>query len=263
MVTLEDLRERGLAKERTLCLGGGHGIRAYLPRELQRFSIDLDFYSEVDDLHLIKSDLSNIPGFTERGYGLETDKGFKKYDSELPSQIKKGTIAFTKSYSQAFRSAEIPSEFYVTVSNVAKLRIVKLRQPKSYIGTDYVKAAIPILSPETIMAGKMAIIQIRRIKDLYKDIFDIYAMFNSSDERVDEQELVESLSKTGHEIAESIVRKRFRESSGRENALNAIKLPTESRHEYLQSWKSINTYVRNKTLESLTRAGILSVIPKQ
>jgi len=28
-----------------LCLGGGHGVRAYLPQNLQRFSIDLDFYS--------------------------------------------------------------------------------------------------------------------------------------------------------------------------------------------------------------------------
>lgn len=88
MVTIEDLRQRGLMNENPLCLGGGHGARAYLPVDLQRFSIDLDFYSNCGDIHDIKNDLSKVPGFKVIGYGEQTEGRFKRYDSLPPKSLK-------------------------------------------------------------------------------------------------------------------------------------------------------------------------------
>ncbi|MHB1908594.1 MAG: hypothetical protein ACYCQJ_06940 [Nitrososphaerales archaeon] len=54
LVTLEELRaSKMMSSTNPICLGGGHGVRSYLPQELQRFSIDLDFYSAEPDIQNI------------------------------------------------------------------------------------------------------------------------------------------------------------------------------------------------------------------
>ena len=61
LITLEEFRTKGLMKgDNPLVLGGGHGVRAYLPQGLQRFSIDLDFYSSIPDIHQILKDLRKV-----------------------------------------------------------------------------------------------------------------------------------------------------------------------------------------------------------
>lgn len=244
-------------KNELLVLGGGHGVRAYLPVELQRFSIDLDLYSRADDIHEVKAQLSKIPGFTIKGYGLQTNGGFKRFDSPPPSDVKKCTIAFTKSYSQSFRYYDVPPEFYVTVSNTIDIGEMKHKKPKSYIPIEYVKGLIPVLSPATIIASKIVALPVRKIKDFYKDVFDIYALFNKSEDPVNEEDLVQRLSNSGAKIAEAEVRGKFKQSSDRNNARNAIKLPSTSRDKYLGDWNSMNTFVRNKALEHLQSSGIL------
>ncbi len=258
MVAIEELRERGLMGGIfPLCLGGGHGTRAYLPSDLQRFSIDLDFYSGVHDVHQIIKKIEVIQGFKLVGYGLETEGRFKKFDSLPPANIKKCTLAFAREYRQAFKHGEVEPKFYVTVSNTSSIATWESKKPKSYIGIDYVKQPVPVLSPIALVTGKILALPTRKTKDVYKDVFDIYALFNWGDTEVDEGKLEEELSKTGSKIGEKDIQKKFKVTSNEANARSAIKLPSESRKRYLADWKSINIFVRNKTLKLLTDSDVL------
>jgi predicted nucleotidyltransferase component of viral defense system len=257
MVTIEDLREKGLMDEDLLCLGGGHGVRAYLPVDLQRFSIDLDFYSNCEDIHDIKNKLSKISGFKSVGYGEQAEGRFKMYDSAPPKSLKKCTIALTKHYKHHFSYFDVQPEFYVTVSNTMLVGRKELRKPKSYIKIQYVKEAVPVLSPGTIITSKILALPTRKLKDFYKDIFDIYALFKWGEVSVDEKEIDQRLSKSGYKIERTEVFTKFKLSSDQANARNAIKLPTVSRSKYLNDWASINEFVKSKVMERLERSRIL------
>ncbi len=75
-------------------MGGGHGVRAFLPQDLQRFSIDLDFYSTEGNIHDILARVRKIPGLKYAGYGIESEGRFKRYDSLVPADVEKCTISF-------------------------------------------------------------------------------------------------------------------------------------------------------------------------
>ena len=98
-------------------------------------------------------------------------------------------------------------------------------KPKSYISANYVKGEIPVLPAPHIIAGKMQIIPHRPVKDLYKDIFDIYALMKLSDARVTRQELVASLKVARLKLTPNVLYEPFKETSGADGAKNAIKLP--------------------------------------
>jgi hypothetical protein len=132
-----------------------------------------------------------------------------------------------------------------------------MRKPKSYIGIEYVKEEVPVLSPALIIAGKIMIIPHRKVKDMYKDIFDIYALLNSSDVSVNESEIVTALVATDSRIMKSELFQKFKETSDAGNARNAIKLPSESRSTYLKDWNSINAFVKKEALTVLEIAGML------
>ncbi len=240
-----------------ICLGGGHGVRAYLPRELQRFSIDLDFYSNDGDVHNILKQVSGFSDLKLVGYGAESEGRFKRYDSAVPDELKKCTLALLKRYRQSFKTGNVDPEFYVTISNTLAFGKYEMRKPKSYIGIEYVKEEVPVLSPALIIASKIRIIRHRKVKDMYKDIFDIYALFNSSDISVDEAEIVNALAATGSSVRKPELFQKFRETSDAGNARNAIKLPSESRSSYLKNWNAINAFVKKKALTVLERARML------
>ncbi|HVC27569.1 MAG TPA: nucleotidyl transferase AbiEii/AbiGii toxin family protein [Nitrososphaerales archaeon] len=240
-----------------LCLGGGHGVRAYLPQELQRFSIDLDFYSNDGDVHNILREVSGLRDLKPVGYGAESEGRFKRYDSAVPAELKRCTVALLKRYIQSFKSGDVDPEFYVTVSNTLAFGKYEMRKPKSYIGVEYVKEEVPVLSPALIIASKVRIIPHRKVKDLYKDVFDIYALFNSSDISVDDSEIIAALSATGSRVRKPELFQRFKETSDPRNARNAIKLPSESRRSYLEDWKSMNAFVKKKAITVLEGAGML------
>ncbi len=259
LVAIEELRSNGLMKlENPLCLGGGHGVRAFLPQELQRFSIDLDFYSKEDNIHKVLKSVSKIPSLKRVGYGIESEGRFKQYDSSVPAGLEKCTVALTKQYHQSFSLASVEPEFYVTISNTLSTVRYELRKPKSYIGIEYVKEKIPILAPALIIASKIRAIPTRKLKDLYKDIFDIFALFELGDASFKDTEVVSALSVSNTQLKRGEIYQKFKESSDKNNAKNAIKLPKESREEYLKKWKHINFFVRNKTLSLLERAAALS-----
>lgn len=242
-----------------ICLGGGHGARSYLPQDLQRFSIDLDFYSNESDIHNVIDKIADLgETFELVGYGLESEGIFKRYDSAIPRGLNKCTAAFVKKYNQAFQQADVGSEFYVTISNISPITKYEMRTPKSYIGTEYVKAKIPVLPATEIIAGKIQIIPHRRVKDLYKDIFDVYCLLKLGDAPIAESEIVDSLSKGSSKIARSRLFDRFKETSSASNARSAIKLPASSRDRYLRDWISMNPFVRNETIRFLKSARMLS-----
>ncbi len=230
-------------------------MRAFLPQDLQRFSIDLDFYSTGKDIHDILEKVREIPGVKYAGYGIESEGRFKRYDSLVPADVEKCTIALTKHYRQSFSVAGMDPEFYVTVSNTLTRVRYELRKPRSYIGIEYVKESIPILSPELIISSKIRAIGTRKVKDFYKDVFDIYALLKLSDALVDEAAIVSALSTPRLRIRRANVYSKFKESSDEDNARNAIKLPTESRKKYLMKWKHMNSLVREMTLSVLEKAG--------
>jgi predicted nucleotidyltransferase component of viral defense system len=240
-----------------ICLGGGHGVRAYLPQDLQRFSIDLDFYSNDGNIHSILKEVSRFRALQPVGYGLESEGRFKRYDSAVPAELKKCTVALLKRYSQSFKSGDVDPEFYVTISNTLASSRYEMRKPKSYIGIEYVKEEVPVLPPALIIASKIRIIPHRKVKDLYKDIFDMYALLKLSDMPVDEAEIVAALSASGSRVRKPELFQRFKETSDAGNARNAIKLPSESRRNYLEDWKSVNSFVKKEALTVLERAGIL------
>jgi predicted nucleotidyltransferase component of viral defense system len=258
LVTIEELRSNGLMKlDNPLCLGGGHGVRAFLPQELQRFSIDLDFYSKEENIHRVLRRLGKIPSLKQVGYGIESGDRFKKYDSRVPTSLEKCTAALTKHYQQSFSLAGVESEFSVTVTNTLTPVRHELRKPKSYIGIEYVKEKIPILAPALIIASKIRAVRTRKLKDLYKDIFDIYALFKLSDASFDDKQIISALSDPTMQLKKAEIYGKFKESSDKDNARSAIKLPKESRQKYLKDWKYINSFVKNKTLALLDRAGAL------
>lgn len=240
-----------------LVLGGGHGVRAYLPQELQRFSIDLDFYSGAPDIHQTLDALGGIPGVKEVGYGVQEETRFKRYDSAVPEDLKRCTVAFTRSYSQSFKLGDVPSEFYITVTNVQPPESFEMRRPKSYISADYVKGEIPILDATRIVSSKMQIIPFRPVKDLYKDIFDIYALMRLSDTKVSEEGLVESLREARLKLGSSKLYERFKQTSGVDGAKNAIKLPRGARRSYLEDWTTIHDFVKDQTFAAVAAAGCL------
>ena len=240
-----------------ICLGGGHGVRAYLHQDLQRFSIDLDFYTNEGNIHNMLKEISKFRALEPVGYGLESEGKFKRYDSAVPADLKKCTVALLKRYSQSFKSGAISQEFYVTISNTLDLGRYEMRKPKSYIGIEYVKEEVPVLPPALIIASKIRIIPHRKIKDLYKDIFDIFALLKLSDLSVDEAEIVAALSATGSRVRKPELFQKFKETSDAGNARNAIKLPSESRRNYLEDWNSVNSFVKQEALTVLERAGML------
>jgi len=233
-------------------------VRAYLPQNLQRFSIDLDFYSNEANIQNIVKEISRFGTLKVVGYGLESEGKFKRYDSAVPADLKKCTVALLKRYDQSFKSGEVDPEFYLTISNTLPSNRYEMRKPKSYIGIEYVKEEVPVLPPSLIIASKIRIIQHRKIKDLYKDIFDIYALLKLSDVSVDESEIVAALSVNGSRVRRPGLFQRFKETSDAGNARNAIKLPAESRRSYLEDWESINSFVKKEALTVLERAGMLN-----
>ncbi len=235
-------------------------MRAFLPQELQRFSIDLDFYSKEENIHRVLKRLSKIPSLKQVGYGIESGDRFKKYDSRVPTSLEKCTAALTKHYQQSFSLAGVQSEFYVTVTNTLAPVRYELRRPKSYIGIEYVREKIPILNPALIIANKIRAIRTRKLKDLYKDIFDIYALFELGDASFDDKEVVSALSGRETQVKRAEIYQKFKEASDKDNAKNAIKLPRQSREEYLTKWKHINSFAKDKTLALLERAR--AVTPK-
>ncbi len=243
--------------ENPLVLGGGHGVRAYLPQDLQRFSIDLDFYSSDGNMQNALKGISRFRSLKTVGYGLESEGRFKRYDSVVPADLRRGTVALTKRYSQSFRSGEVEPEFYVTISNTLPSIRYEMRKPKSYIGFEYIRGEVPVLSPAQIIASKIRIITHRKTKDLYKDVFDIYALFKFSDSSVDQSEVVAAFSATASTSRKSDLFKRFKETSDVGNARNAIRLPLVSKQKYLGDWKSINYFVRQEALTIVERAGAL------
>lgn len=233
-------------------------MRAFLPQDLQRFSIDLDFYSTVENIHDILDRVRGLLGLRYAGYGIESEGRFKRYDSLVLADVKKCTIALTKHYRQSFSLTGVDPEFYVTISNTFTPIRCELRKPRSYIGIEYVKETIPILSPDLIIASKIRAISTRKIKDFYKDVFDIYALLKLSDTLVNEAAIVSALSTPRLRIRRADVFDKFKESSDEDNARNAIKLPTESRKTYLKKWKHMNSLVKEMTLGVLERAGALT-----
>ncbi len=230
-------------------------MRAFLPQELQRFSIDLDFYSNEKNIHKVLKRVSKIPGFEHVGYGIESEGRFKRYDSPVPAGLEKCTVALIKHYQQSFSLVSVEPEFYVTMSNTLSSVRYELRKPKSYIGIEYVKEKVPILTPALIIASKIRSIRTRKLKDLYKDIFDIYALLKLSDASVNDAEVVSALSVPKTQMQKAEIYQKFKESSDKDNAKNAIKLPKESRQKYLTEWKHINSFVRDKTFGLLESAG--------
>ena len=233
-------------------------MRAFLPQELQRFSIDLDFYSIEPNVHNVLARIENSD-LNYAGYGAESEGIFKRYESPIPSKVEKCTIALIKRYRQAFGLGGLDPEFYVTISNTFPSIKWDLRKPKSYIGIDYVKEVIPILSPNLIIASKIRALPTRKIKDFYKDIFDIHALFDLSDVGVDETEITSALSAPRLMIQKSEVYDKFRETSSEENAKTAIRLPRESKNKYLADWKHTNSAVKEMTLRVLEKVGALQV----
>lgn len=78
LVTIGELRAAGLMNlKNPICLGGGHGVRSYLPQELQRFSMDLDFYSNEENIHNILMALGRLGTLDQVGYGMESEGKFK------------------------------------------------------------------------------------------------------------------------------------------------------------------------------------------
>lgn len=130
-------------------------MRAYLPQDLQRFSIDLDFYSSEKDIHNVLGEVDRLQTLKPVGYGIESEGRFKRYDSFIPTDMKRCTVALLKRYSQSFSAGDVEPEFYVTISNTLPSIKYEWRKPKSYIGIEYVKEQVPILSPELIIAGKI------------------------------------------------------------------------------------------------------------
>ncbi len=259
LITLEEFRTKGLMKGGDpLVLGGGHGVRAYLPQELQRFSIDLDFYSNAPDIHQTLKDLKRVGDVREVGYGIQEEKRFKRYDSAVPTDLRQCTVALVRSYHQSFKLGDVPPEFSITVTNTHPPKSFEMRKPKSYISVDYVKGEIPVLPASQIIAGKMQIIPHRPVKDLYKDIFDIYALTKLSDARVTRPELVASLKEARVKLTPSILYERFKETSGADGAKNAIKLPKEARRTYLDNWDGIYAFVKEETFAVMKAAGCLS-----
>ncbi|MCL4517775.1 MAG: nucleotidyl transferase AbiEii/AbiGii toxin family protein [Thaumarchaeota archaeon] len=243
--------------ENPLCLGGGHGVRTYLPQDLQRFSIDLGFCTNEPNIHSIQEKFKKFGNFKHAGYGLESEGKFKRYDSPLPKDLTKCTLALTKRYTQAFKFGDMPSEFYVTICNTYRLDKLEMRRPKSYIGFEYVKKEIPVLPAAQIIAGKIMIIPRRTVKDLYKDIFDVYCLMKHSGLSIERSEIVAAMLGSRIRMQRSEIYEKFKETSSASNARNAIKLPSGSKADYLKDWGSINSFVKNEALALLGSAKLV------
>lgn len=252
--TLEELRNSRLTEgNERLVLGGGHGVRSYLPRELQRYSIDLDFYSNAIDLSEIKNRLEGMQ-FNYVGYGVTEDGIFKRYDTPPPSNFSRGTLAFTRHYMQQFKLASVPPEFYVTVCNDYEIDSVEMKRPRSYIPIEYVSGDLPVVPAEIIIASKVSIITVRPAKDLYKDLFDIHALYTNCD--INHERVVMSLKRFGPRMSEYQVHDRIKHASHEDEAKRAIKLPKNG-NALLKDWKTITVNLRTKIISLLKEASCL------
>ncbi|MHB1908595.1 MAG: nucleotidyl transferase AbiEii/AbiGii toxin family protein [Nitrososphaerales archaeon] len=175
----------------------------------------------------------------------------------MPAGIKKCTVAMIKEYKQTFKQGDVESRFYITVSNTLLSEKYEMRKPKSYIGIEYVKKEIPVLPPVTMIASKIKIIPIRKVKDVYKDIFDIHALLKFGDSRVKESDIVDVLTKSGSKIKKSELFQKFKVTSGIDGAKNAIKLPALSKEKYLNEWNPIHRHVKELVVKLLEQAKML------
>ncbi len=251
---MERLRASRLTEgKEKIVLGGGHGVRSYLPQGLQRFSIDLDFYSNLDDFLRIKKQLEKMK-FEYVGYGVSKNGVFKRYDAPLPESFSKGTLGFTGHYQQQFKLASVPPVFYITVCNDLKIEAVEMKRPRSYIPIDYVKGDVPVLQAEVIIASKIRILTVRPVKDLYKDLFDIYALYANSS--VNDDRVVNSLKQFAPRMSEHEVHERIKHASHEDEAKRAIKLPM-SGGGLLKNWKEITANLRVKIIGLLKDASCL------
>lgn len=256
LTTIEEFRSSGFMEgNEKLVLGGGHGVRAYLPNILQRYSLDLDFYSNTEDIVVMKERLENM-GFTYKGYGILEEGRFKRIDAPLPIGLKRATIALSRTYRQSFKIASVPPEFYVTVDNLRRIDATVKRRPRSYIPIEYVKEDIPVLPAETIIASKIAIIQIRPTKDLYKDLFDIHALCNKSDYPVTDGKIAEHLRAFSPKIPDRAIHERIKGASDESEARRAVKLPKEG-WQLLGGWKETTQSLRWKIVALLKEANCL------
>jgi hypothetical protein len=182
------------------------------------------------------------------------DGMFKRYDAPIPAGFSNGTLAFTRSYQQQFKLGAVPPEFYVTVCNDLKIQEIQMRRPKSYIPIDYVKDDVPVLLAEVIIASKIKILNIRQVKDLYKDLFDIYALYGNSS--INDDLVVNSLKEFAPRMSEHEVHERIKHASHVDEAKRAIKLPKNG-SEILDNWKEVTTNLRTKVISLLKNASRL------
>ncbi len=253
--TLEKLRIAGFMKGNDkLVLGGGHGVRAYLPRNLQRFSIDLDFYSNISDFAEMKNSLEKT-GFVYRGYGASEGGIYKRYDAPLPEHFRRGTMALTGKYVQHFKIGGVLPEFYATVSNELVIESFVMRRPMSYLPIDYVKEELPILPAEVIIASKIRIISVRPTKDVYKDLFDIHALYKY--QRISDEKVIESLRRFGPKISKYEILNRIRTASHEKEAKRAVKLPADGLN-ILENWGTTTKELRTKIISLLEEAACLT-----
>jgi len=129
-----------------------------------------------------------------------------------------------------------------------------MRRPRSYIPIDYVKADIPVLEAEVIIASKIKILPVRQVKDLYKDLFDIHALYTNSS--VSDARVVSSLRQVAPRISEYVVHERIKHASHVDEAKRAIKLPKNG-GAILKDWKAITTNLRLKIIGLLKDASCL------
>jgi predicted nucleotidyltransferase component of viral defense system len=252
--TMEVLRNKGFMQDMNgLILGGGHGVRAYLPEILQRYSIDLDFYSNIQDIGTMKQLLEDM-GFVYKGYGATFEGKYKRFDAPLPSGFENGTVALTRNYEQHFKLTSVPPEFYVTVSNDHLTESFVMKRPKSYIPIEYVKADIPILPPEVIIASKIRALTVRSVKDVYKDLFDIHALYKN--ERISDKRVMHSLQQFGPKLSEYEVYEAIKCASHEDEAKRAVKIPQEGMS-ILKDWKNTTKLLRAKILMLLKGASCL------
>lgn len=188
------------------------------------------------------------------GYGVSESGVFKRYDAPLPEGFSKGTLAFTGHYQQQFKLASVPPVFYVTVSNDLKIGEVEMKRPRSYIPIDYVKGDVPVLQAEVIIASKIRILTVRAVKDLYKDLFDIYALYANSS--VNDDRVVNSLKQFAPRMSEHEIHDRIKHASHEDEAKRAIKLPM-SGGAALKDWKEITANLRVKIISLLKDASCL------
>ena len=237
-----------------LVLGGGHGVRAYLPQNLQRFSIDLDFYSNIDDISEMKNRLEKLR-FPYKGYGATEVGIYKRYDAPLPKDFERGTIALTGKYIQHFKIGGALPEFYVTVTNEHVIDSFVMRRPMSYIQASFVKDELPFLPAEVLIASKVRIIEVRPTKDLYKDLFDIHALYKH--QKINDEKVIESLRKFGPKVSKYRILERIKGASHENEVRRAVKLPKDGL-DILDNWSATTKELRAKIVSLLGEASCLT-----